>query len=289
MNIQVERVSDDIYVFTSDVYAQVTAGAVVSPAGTVLIDTLAFPYETNQIKNYIQDTLHSEVKYVINTHYHADHVYGTYLFPNAHVISHGLCRRLLQERVIPNLAIAKKDTPEIREVQIVLPDITFDHGQFVLHLGNKTLLLTHSPGHSPDLLTVLVKEERVLFASDMIMPLPFFPDGNPVEFTHSIQHILHTELENIIQGHGEVILRGEIPAALESRLSYLDEVRKLVTQVIKRGRPASALKKITLESMGRSQIDLAGLVAALHERNIEYLYQALSSEVDPWPSVKKKN
>ena len=37
--MQRERVADDIYVFTSEVYAQVTAGVIVSSDGAILIDT----------------------------------------------------------------------------------------------------------------------------------------------------------------------------------------------------------------------------------------------------------
>ena len=49
-----ERVSDDIVVFTSTLYAQVNAGAVLTPAGAVLIDTLPFPEETREIADYLE-------------------------------------------------------------------------------------------------------------------------------------------------------------------------------------------------------------------------------------------
>ncbi|HUN24311.1 MAG TPA: MBL fold metallo-hydrolase [Anaerolineales bacterium] len=289
MSIQIERVSDDIYVFTSDLYAQVTAGAVISPHGSALIDTLAFPSETRQIKSFIENTLGSKVRYIINTHYHADHIYGNYLFPEAEVISHDLCRQYMLERVVPQLAASKKETPEIREVEIVLPSITFDNGGFLLQIGNKTLVVNHAPGHSHDQVTVLVREEKVLFASDSVMPLPFFMDGS-VEDTHkTLNAIKGIELENIVQGHGEVILRGEIAAALESRITYIEQTRKLVAQVIKRNRPVTALQKLTLESMERSNIELAGLVEALHMRNLEFLYHTLQKEMTPWPSARRKH
>ena len=41
-----ERVADNVYVFTSELYAQVNAGAVVGPDFSVVIDTLAYPEET---------------------------------------------------------------------------------------------------------------------------------------------------------------------------------------------------------------------------------------------------
>ncbi len=55
--MQRERVADDIYIFTSELYVQVTAGAIISSEGAILIDTLAFPKETRAIKSFLEDRL----------------------------------------------------------------------------------------------------------------------------------------------------------------------------------------------------------------------------------------
>ena len=68
-----ERVSENVYWFQSDVYAQVTAGVVVGPHWSVVIDTLALPDETMGMREFIEHELGVPVRYVINTHYHADH------------------------------------------------------------------------------------------------------------------------------------------------------------------------------------------------------------------------
>ena len=68
-----ERVSDNVYWFQSEVYAQVTAGAITGPQWAVVIDTLAMPEETVEMRRFIEEQLGVPVKYVINTHYHADH------------------------------------------------------------------------------------------------------------------------------------------------------------------------------------------------------------------------
>ena len=49
--MQRERVTEDIFVFTSDLYVQVTASVVVTTEGIVVIDTLLYPEETQQIKH----------------------------------------------------------------------------------------------------------------------------------------------------------------------------------------------------------------------------------------------
>src|SRR5689334_2037634 len=93
-----ERVATNVFVFSSEMYAQVTAGAVITSAGAVVIDTLPFPSESRQIVQFIEDRHGVQVRYVINTHYHADHTYGTCYFKHARVLSHRLCRELLNTR-----------------------------------------------------------------------------------------------------------------------------------------------------------------------------------------------
>ena len=47
--MQRERITENILVFRSDQYAQVTAGVVLTSAGAVLIDTLLYPEESQRI------------------------------------------------------------------------------------------------------------------------------------------------------------------------------------------------------------------------------------------------
>ncbi|MGH7752472.1 MAG: MBL fold metallo-hydrolase, partial [Gemmatimonadales bacterium] len=83
-----ERIAESVYLFTSEEYAQVNAGAVIGPEWSVLIDTLASPQETRQIREFVERRLGSPIRYVVNTHYHADHTLGTCLFPGATVVGH---------------------------------------------------------------------------------------------------------------------------------------------------------------------------------------------------------
>jgi len=78
-----ERVTENIYVFTSEAYAQATAGAIVTSEGTVVIDTLPFPRETREMVDFLRRESKRGIRYVINTHHHADHVYGNFLFDEA--------------------------------------------------------------------------------------------------------------------------------------------------------------------------------------------------------------
>ena len=267
-----ERVSDDIYVFTSEVYAQVTAGVVTYPDGAVLIDTLAFPFETVDIKDFVEKRLGMTVRYVVYTHYHADHTNGAYLFPEAKVIGHALTRERLDTVGRQGLARAKEHSPELANASVVLPEILMERGGLMLHLGKKTLQLLNSPGHSPDSISVLLREDRILFAGDMMMPLPHIVDGSADDMIQSMRMIPDMGLENVVQGHGELVLRGEIDDAVRSNVKYLETARKKAEALVKRGKPRTAALEIDIESCGKSRIPLNGLVTQLHTANMLALY-----------------
>lgn len=278
--MQRERVADDIYVFTSELYAQVTAGAVITSEGAILIDTLVFPEETRAIKNFLENRLSCPVRYVINTHYHADHTYGTCFFPEARVVAHARCFDLLNTRGREGLALAQHSTPELRDVQIVMPQLVFETGAMSIYLGNKTIEMHHSPGHSPDSITCLIKEDRVLFAADTLMALPYFVDGNHSDFVTSLNMLRNGGYENVVQGHGEVVLRGEVEEVIQSDLNYLSTLRRHVEHIIERGLPEDALNRIGIEDCGKSRISLNGLVMDLHRANLHALYHQLRAGAD---------
>lgn len=275
-----ERVSDNVYWFQSEIYAQVTAGAVTGPNWAVMIDTLALPEETLEMRDYIETTVGVPVRYVINTHYHADHSWGNCFFPGATVISNSLTRDALLEKGEMSLEAIKKQNAAFKQVKLIPPHLTFSSGSLTLRVGKKTLVLSPAPGHSVDGISVLVEEDRVLFAGDAFMPLPYVVDGDLDVLAATIKQIGKMGLENIIQGHGDIILRGEIEEATRSNLAYLNAIRKGVRAASRKRDPLEALAEIDIESCGKSRVTLGGLGVELHKRNLVYLYKTLSSEED---------
>lgn len=263
-----ERVAENVYVFTSDIYASVNAGAVVGADWSILIDTLAFPEETREIREFVERDLGSRVRYVINTHYHADHSFGTSWFPNAEVIAHARCRGLLDTLGRQGLAAAKEQGQEFRDVSIVLPDIVVDDGKVVVRIGKRSLEIMPLPGHSPDGLGVFFVEERVLFAGDAMMAVPYLVDGDLEALIASLRQIPKLKLESLVQGHGDVILRGEVQGAVKSNISYLNQVAKHVRKAARRRDPLGYLRTVDIESCGKSRVLLNGLAQELHQRNL---------------------
>ncbi len=273
-----ERVSENVFWFQSEIYAQVTAGVIIGPQWAVVIDTLALPEETLGMREFIEHELGVQVRYVINTHYHADHTWGNCFFPGATVISHERCRVLLNELGKPSLENARKQNQNLRQVKIVLPHMTFASGELTMRVGKKNLIFSQAFGHSDDGISVLVEEDRVLFAGDAFMPLPYIVDGNIDDLLASIKKIGRMGLENIIQGHGDIILRGEIDAAVRENTNYLNNIKKAVKATGKRKNADELLEAVTIEECGKSRVHLGGLAETLHRRNLTALYRQMNEE-----------
>ncbi|MCL6509238.1 MAG: MBL fold metallo-hydrolase [Anaerolineae bacterium] len=270
-----ERASEDIYIFTSDRYAQVTASLIVSGNTGVLIDTLPFPSETAQIALFARKRCLEGVRFIIYTGHEADHVYGAFLFPRAEIIAHEMVREILIERGFAALQRAKEQSQEFAPIQLRLPTFTFTAGSTTLRLPGKTLEIIHSPGHTADCVSVLLHEERILFAGDTVMALPTITNGDPEQLKQSLDMIGTMQLENIVQGHGEMILRGEIRDTLRRQTNYLDNLRSKVQKLIDAGGSREEARNITIEQCGMQRVLLNGAVVQLHLANVLATYDRL--------------
>lgn len=269
-----ERVTEEVYVFISDLYAEVASAVIVTSEGAVIVDTAPFPQETQQVHDFALRHCPRGVRYVINTHHHADHIYGSYLFPEAELIAHRQCREILIKVGEESLARAKAQTPILASVQLRIPQLVFET-ELLLRLGEKTIHLMHAPGHSSDGIIVHVREDKVLVASDVLTPVPLIVHGDRPELLKSLKRIKTLSLENVIQGHGGVLLRGEIDETVDSSVTYLQTIEKRVRAIVDKDLPRSELRNIDIESCGKSRIPLGGLVQRMHLANLEFLYNEM--------------
>lgn len=273
-----DRVAEDIFVFVSDLYAQVTSTVMLTQDGAVVIDSMPFPSETRQVLSFIEEELGpNSVRYLINTHHHADHVYGDYLYSGAEVIGHELCRETLEQFGQASLTRAKRHNPALAEVTLRLPDMTFQ-SEMHLHLGHRHLQLLHTPGHTADGISIFETNERVWVAGDLVMPVPHIVSGNMQQFRASLLRMQNAEPDFVVQGHGGVLLRGEVSEVVEGHLQYLDAITERVSALVAAGKPPKALQQIDIESCGLSRIPLDGAVVKLHLDNLIELYKQMAGQ-----------
>ncbi|MBN1874334.1 MAG: MBL fold metallo-hydrolase [Anaerolineae bacterium] len=274
-----ERVSEEIYLFTSDRYALVNAVAILTREGIVVVDALPFPDEAQQIARFLQMRTGLDIHSLILTHYHMDHVYGMFAFPDyPNVIAHELCRQKLLEVGQASLEEARQADPIFESVTLRIPTLTFDTGEFFVNAGDKTFRLLHLPGHTPDNIGVFFEQQEVLITGDAVMAIPIIVDGDWAQEMETLRRIKALSPETIVQGHGEVILRGEIQVVLDRYISYLECVYEQAAKTLKAGRDRQSIREISLETCGLERVPLGIASHRLHTANILSIYDKLKAQ-----------
>lgn len=124
-----------------------------------VIDTGLGPKSVAPLKKHFMD----RPVIVVNTHFHWDHVWGNCAFPGSLIISHKLCRELIESRWDEMLARNRRYVAG--NVSMRLPDMTFEGSVYFEDDGIK---IVHTPGHTMDCISVLDERDRILNAGDNI-------------------------------------------------------------------------------------------------------------------------
>ena len=104
------------------------------------------------------------------------------------------------------------------------------------------------------------------------MPVPFFVGGDYDVLLSTLIRYSEMGLENIIQGHGDIILRGEIDDKVQMNVDYLHTLKKIVKAAHRRRYPYEFLAQQDIEDTGKNRVLLGGIAETLHQRNLAWLY-----------------
>ena len=148
-------------------------------------------------------------------------------------------------------------------------------------MGMRHLRLIHTPGHTADGIIVFTVDDRVVIAGDTMMPIPHIVRGDYARLTTSLRYIQELKPNFIVQGHGDVLLRGEVDEAIEANICYLDTIVQRVQEIVERQEPVQHLREIDIESCGLSRIPLDGMVSRIHINNVLSLYKTFSTAQEP--------
>jgi len=100
---------------------------------------------------------------VVNTHFHWDHVWGNWMFPNSIIIAYTACRELMEqtwdEEVRENAEFIDG------EVHKHLPNLLINDS---IYFPDDGIKIFHTPGHSPDCISIYDEVYKVLYAGDNI-------------------------------------------------------------------------------------------------------------------------
>lgn len=225
--------------------AGANAGFVIGDDGVVVIDTFS-PEAAKELLAEIRKRTALPVKFVVNTHYHLDHVAGNGVFVDAGAVV------LAQQNVrgwirTENLKFFGKDIkPEMKALVDGLqpPTLVYDDG-VSLHLGSRVIHVRTFPGHTGGDSVVLIPDAKAAFGGDLFWrnTLPNLIDASTDVWVETLTTLAKTHADyTFVPGHGDVGTAQDVTAFRE----YLAGLRKLVAEAQAQGKSGDALVESVL-------------------------------------------
>ncbi len=159
----------------------VQIAVVITARYVVLVDTLINPATAQSVMAAVEPECAGRQLLVVNTHADYDHAWGNQLFVGdaapypAPIIAHRLCADILADAETADyLRAAQSREPTIfGDVRLTPPTLLFD-SELIIDGGDLTLHCFHTPGHTPDHISIYLPEIDTLLAGDAAeLPFPF--------------------------------------------------------------------------------------------------------------------
>ena len=188
------------------------AGFVITPAGVVVFDTLGSPSLAQAMVRRIRSLTAAPIRRVVLSHYHADHYYGVQVFKDlgADIWAHQAASGVIGSEAALQRYAQRKDIlgPWINDQtqRFPQPDLWLS-GDTDFELGGLHFQVRHvGPAHAPEDLVMLVREDGVLFAGDLVFKgrIPFVGDADSRLWLSALDKMMALKPKRLVPGHGAV-------------------------------------------------------------------------------------
>jgi cyclase len=229
--------------------AGANAGFVIGDNGVAVIDTFENPEASKQLLAEIRKLTQLPIKFVINTHYHIDHVAGNSLFQQNGAI-------VFAQRNVPgwihteNLKFFGKDIkPEQRKMveELGSPDAVYETG-VTLFLGSRRIDVRVFPGHTGGDSVVFIPDANVVFTGDLFWhdTLPNLIDATTSAWIPSLNAITAAAPDaTYVPGHGDVGNAGDV----KNFRDYLAFLREQIAPAIRQNKTGDDLVAVVLPAV----------------------------------------
>lgn len=177
-----------------------------------IIDTGLGSLSIAPIMEYIKNDNKQVI--VINTHYHWDHVWGNSAFQNCMIISHELCREMIESKW--DSMMQRNGQHCFGEVKMQLPNLVFDSE---LYFPEDKIRLIYTPGHTIDSISIIDEAEKVINAGDNIgdtmdeiVPSIYSEKGLYIETLSKYKEL---DFDTCISGHNVILGKDVIERILD--------------------------------------------------------------------------
>jgi len=237
------QLADGVYLFQTAPYGDVgldgNSVAIVTKDGVLVFDTNGTPSAAEAVLASIREVTDAPVRFIVNSHWHWDHWYGTEVyrraFPRAHVLAQERTRRMMMgpalefnrpglERQLPayiasleqkassdaavqrRLDEARFFLDQKKSVRHVFPDATFERSLDLTLGGRRIQIHHHDRAVTPGDTFLFLPDERILVTGDLLVnPLPFALSSYPSGWIATLERLDALDAAVIVPGHGEAV------------------------------------------------------------------------------------
>lgn len=185
------------------------AGFVVTRDGVVVFDALASPPLAEKLVSLIRKITPQPIKRVIVSHYHADHFYGLQVFKalGAEIWAHRLAEGATRTTAAAARLAQRKEAlfPWVDDDTQLLEADRFLDGDTDFEMGGLHFALRYvGPAHSSEDMAMLVKQDGVLYAGDVVFRgrVPFVGDADSRAWIAALDKLLALDPRVLVPGHG---------------------------------------------------------------------------------------
>jgi len=234
------KVKDDLYVIHND-FVPGNTTALITDEGVVLVDD-KFAVDHDSIMAQLKKITNKPIRYVINTHHHADHTGGNVKMQqmNVQVVS--------SEQARENMSGSPRDGLFI-DTQPGFPNVTFEN-HMQIYLGGKRLELYYfGRAHTNGDIVVYFPAARTLASGDIFtfgdatpQLIDYAGGGSAKEWTKTLDSALQLDFDTVVPGHGNITTKQEMRKFRDSTLALRNRVHEMVVQKKKRDEIARVLQ-----------------------------------------------
>jgi cyclase len=222
------------------------AGFVIGDDGVAVIDTLGSADAAKQLLAEIRHLTKLPIRFVINTHYHLDHVAGNGVFVEAGAVI--LAQRNVRGWIhTQNLKlVGTQIKPEQRALieGFAPPMVVYDKA-VDLYLGSREIHVRSFPGHTGGDSVAVIPDAKTVFGGDLFWrnTVPNLVDASTKTWGETLDVLAKSEPGyTFVPGHGDVGNAQDVGAFRE----YLATLRKVVSDAQAQGKSGDALAETVM-------------------------------------------
>ncbi len=257
-HFNLEQVSEGIYAaIAKDGSGSVgNAGFIDLGDKTIVFDTFNTQQAAVDLRNIAEKMTNRPVTWVINSHFHGDHIRGNQVFKDCNIVSSQVTLQQMKENHPERIAEQKADIDGLKkyieclseqsesftdlqkkneinflkelvislpDLELVLPQFTFTNEFTIFGTKRTAKIMTLGGGHSPCDSFLYIPEDGIVFMADLLfigMHPSFFPYSNPTQWENILNEVSNLPIQKAIPGHGTIGTKGDI----ERLKNYINEM-----------------------------------------------------------------